>query len=240
MRSVLRCLTVLVLVFGFGSARAVPCVAGSLGDYLALDPGGCTIGGVTVAGFTLPDLLSPAATPIDPGTVSITPVASAPGVGLALAFAPPPLAAAGAFLALRIGFDVQASGIAGAQAALIDPVPAGDAAITLIEDLCLGASFLDATNLTCAMPTQTLVAIAIDGFADNPVASAIGPVGFAGVVAEIGVDAGLAGSATLAGAELRFLQAAAVPSPSVLALLALGAAAAGLCTGRARRLRATA
>jgi hypothetical protein len=87
------------------------------------------------------------------------------------------------------------------------------------------------------MPTQTLAAIAIDGFADNPVTSAFAPVRLAGVVAEIGVDAGLAGSAALAGAELRFLQAAVVPAPPVLALLVLGAAA-GLFTRRARRVRA--
>jgi hypothetical protein len=226
MRSVLRCVIAFVLMVGFGSARALPCAAGSLADYLALGSGGCTIGGLAFTDFTLPSVLSPTATPVDPDAVSIAPVSSAPGTGLQLAFTPAQSAGAGEFLALRVGFNVQGSGIAGAYAALLEPLAIGDAAVTLVEDLCPGAPFSDPTNLVCAGSTQNLIAIAIESFADNPVSGPVGPFSLAGVVAEIGIDGGLAGNAALAGAELRFLAAAAVPLPSVLVLLAIAACAA--------------
>jgi hypothetical protein len=234
MRSVFRFAMALALMVGFASARALPCAPASLVDYLALGPGGCTVGGLAFSEFTLPTVLSPAATPIDPTAVFVAPVGSAVGTGLQLAFDPTQPAGAGEFLALRLGFNVQGSGIAAAYAALLGPVAIGDAAVTLVEDVCLGASFADPTNLVCAGPTQNLIAIAIDSFADNPASTAIGPLDLAGIVAEIGIDGGLAGSALLAGAELRFLQAAAVPLPSSLALLTLAALAAALVY-RARR-----
>jgi hypothetical protein len=197
------------------------------------------VGGLTLSNFTLPDVLSLAASPIDAGAVLVTPVGGTAGAGLRLAIdddadATARSAAAGTFQALRLGFDVQ-GGITGALAALLGPVAIGDAAITLVTDFCLGAGFLDATNLVCAAPTQNLIAIAIDGFADNPVGTALGSVDLLGVVAEIGIDAGPTGSATLAGSELRFLQAAAVPSPSSLALLLLGATVAAGVRSMARR-----
>ena len=238
MHLVLRCIIALVLMAGVGAARALPCASGSLGDYLALGATGCTVGGLAFTDFTLPTVLSPAATPIDPGAVSIVPVSSAPGSGLQLAFTPAQAAGPGEFLALRIGFNVLGSGIAGAYAALLGPVAIGDAAITLVDDLCPGAPFSDPTNLVCAAPIQSLIAIAIDSFADNPVSSAIGPLALAGVVAEIGIDGGLSGSALLAGAELRFLQAAAaVPLPSVPVLLAIAACSALLAGGLRHRRR---
>jgi hypothetical protein len=239
MRSELRYLVALVLVLGCASARALPCASASLGDYLALGAGGCTVGGLTFSGFSLPDVLSPMASAIDPGVVAVAPVSGAQGSGLQLRFDPVQSAGTGEFLALRLGFDVQGSGITGAQAALLGPVAIGDAAITLVEDVCLGASFADPVNLVCAGATQSLAAIAIESFVDNPVGAPIGPLDLAGVVAEIGIDGGLAGSALLAGAELRFLQAAAVPLPSSLSLLALAALTAALtCAARRKSPRA--
>ena len=236
MHPVLRYMMVVLLMLAAGAARALPCASASLADYLALGPGGCTVGGLTFSSFSLPDVLSPSATPIDPSVIAVAPVASAAGTGLQLAFAPAQAASAGQFLDLRLGFDVLGSGITGAHAALLGPVAIGDAAVTLVEDLCLGASFADPVNLLCPATTQTLIAIAIDGFADNPVNAAFGAQGLAGVVAEIGIDAGLAGSAALTGAELRFLSAAAaVPVPSSLWLLAIAALAASGAGGLRRK-----
>ena len=235
MPRVLRCVVTLVLVLACGCARALPCASASLGDYLALGSVGCTVGALTFSGFTLPAVLSPAASAIDPAAVFVAPLASAPGAGLQLTFDPAQSAGPGEFRALRLGFDVQGSAITQAYAALLGPVAAGDAAVTLVEDVCLGASFTAATDLVCPASALNLIAIAIDGFTDNPVSASLGPADLLGIVAEIGVDGGLAGSALLAGAELRFLQAAAVPVPSSLALLALAASIAACCLGRRRR-----
>lgn len=229
-----RCVIALfLLVCSAPAAHAAPCVAQPLNAYLALGPGGCSVDGITFSDFSLPAILSPGATPVDPDAVSITPVSSAAGSGFALSFGPTAPLSAGAneLRSLRFGFNAAAAGLSGAFGALLEPNAVGDAAITLVEDLCLGTPFDDPTDLLCSAATVNLVAIAIEGFSDNPVTTAFAAVDLLGVVADIGVDGGPTGSASLAGAELRFLAEAlaAVPAPSSLSLLgiALCAFAAG-------------
>jgi hypothetical protein len=209
-------------------------LAQSLNAYLALGPGGCSVDAISFTDFSLLAVLTPGATPVDPAAVSIAPISSASGTGFALSFGPtaPLSAGAGEFFSLRLGFNAAAAGISGAFGALLEPIALGDAAITLVEDLCLGAPFDDPTNLVCSPSVANLIAIAIEGFSDNPVSMALGPANLVGVVTDIGVDGGPTGSASLAGAELRFIAdaGAAVPAPSSLALLGIA-----LCAFAARR-----
>jgi hypothetical protein len=225
-------LALVLLLCSTPAAHSAPCLAQSLNAYLALGPGGCSVGGISFTDFSLLDVLAPGATPVDPGAVSVAPVSSAAGSGFALSFGPtaPLSAGAGELLSLRLGFNAAAAALPGAFGALLEPIAAGDAAITLVEDLCLGAPFDDPHNLLCSASVTNLVAIAIEGFSDNPVSMALDPAGVIGVAADITVDGGPTGSASLAGAELRFVvDAVAVPAPSSLALLGIA-----LCAFAAR------
>jgi hypothetical protein len=239
MGRVQRCLGLLALLLACAHARAAPCLSQSLTDYLTLGAAGCSIGGITFTDFSLPTVFPPASA-IDPTSVTLSPVSSALGTGfsVALGAAAPVTASPGEFFSLRLGFNVAASGLNGAYASLLAPIPMGDASITLLEDFCPGAAFSDPTNLTCAAAPINLVAFAIEGIADNPVSTSFGPFDLLGVVADIGVDAGLSGTAALAGAELRFLTGiAAVPVPSSLALVAIASLALWLITAAASRRR---
>jgi hypothetical protein len=219
----LHYLGIFVLALACTVARAAPCISQSLDDYIALGAGGCTIGAVTFSDFSLATVFPPA-TALNSASVALSPSSSALGTGfsVSLGATAPVSASAGEFFSLRFGFNVTAAGLAGAYANLVNPIPLDDAAITLIEDFCTDAPFSDPSNLVCATAPLNLLAVAIDSFADNPVSAAFGPFGLLGVVADIGVDAGLTGSASLAGAELLFVAGATptpVPAPSTIALL---------------------
>jgi hypothetical protein len=217
------------LLLGMGAAagaHAAPCIAQQLDAYLALGSAGCEVGALRFSEFSAVDVLGPAS-PVDPATVALTPVAGPLGSGFALSFAAGPsaglAAGPGEFSSLRVGFNVRASGLNAAYGALTGPTASGDGVATLLEDFCLGTAFADPANLACATAAgPTLVAIATELFTDPAMTLALPPVDFLGVVADIGVDGGLTGTSAIAGAELRFLAAGAVPTPPMMLLLLFG------------------
>jgi hypothetical protein len=210
------------LLSAASAVQAVPCASASLADYLALGPGGCSVGSIEFTDFSLPAILGPAS-PIAPASVTIAPILGPTAVGLSLQSTQ--AVGAGTFLELRIGFNAAATSgtIGNVQLGLLGATATGDGVTTLLEDLCLGAEFTDPTNLTCASATDTLITLATDGLtiATDTRDLVPGQTNL-GVVADIGVDGGLGGAASFTAGNLLFA-AAQVPSPPTLALLGLGA-----------------
>lgn len=202
------------------AARAAPCVAAGLADYLALGPAGCSIGSLEFSDFSLPSILG-AAVPIDAAGVALTPLAGPGGRGFAVASTQ--AAGSGDFLQLRFGFNVVATSgrIGRARVELAGAQAGGDGVTTLLEDLCIGAQFSDPTNLVCGATPATLVTLVADGTAITTDAlDLLPPDPQLGVVADLGVDGGLSGSASFTAGNLLFT---VVPLPSTLALLGFGA-----------------
>jgi hypothetical protein len=186
-------------------ALAAPCAPGTLQDYIDL-AAGCTIGSATFSNFS--ELSPPAgATPIPAAAIGVTPIVdpASPGLLLTLNVA----ATTGEFLDAFFGFQV-ADTLGGASATMAGASAGEDGAVTLIEDLCLGAAFV---GVACGGDPVTQILFAIDGDGDTAEATSFPGVGLLGVLADIGVDGGLFGSAGLATATLRFETGAAGPVP---------------------------
>jgi hypothetical protein len=197
------------------AVMAAPCAPGTLADYIAT--GSCEVDGTTFAGFEelpVPNF----ATPIPAGDIQVTPLASAAEPGLqftANAGADP-----GEFLSALFRFHVSGAGAyTAARASLSGAGATNDGVAILVEDLCLGDVF--SPLLDCATGTLSLIgfADAFDSLLDPELAFA--PSASFDVAANFLVDGGLAGTATLGGAALRFVtgSAATVPEPDALALM---------------------
>src|SRR5688572_14641610 len=79
---ILRMLLAVTVVAVSPAVFAVPCVPGSLADYLGID---CEIGDTTFSDFEELPVLEPLATAIDPASIQVTPVnATNPGFLFAL------------------------------------------------------------------------------------------------------------------------------------------------------------
>ena len=204
-----------------GPALGAPCASGTLQDYIDLGAG-CTIGAVTFSNFT--ELAPPiGATAISPAAIGVTPLASASNPGLLLAL--DITVTAGQFLDAFFGFQVSDT-LTGASLVMAGASATGDGAVTVIEDLCRGATF---SGVVCPGDSSTQIVFATEVDSDTAEATSFPGVGLLGVLADIGVDGGPTGSAELATVTLRFeTGAAAVAEPSSLVLLPLAMLAAWL------------
>ena len=202
-----------VVVFSVlpGTVSAAPCAPGSLQSYIdAL--AGCEIGAVTVSDFF--ELSPPTgATPIDPSTITVTPLAD----GLQLGFSA--AATAGEFFDVFFGF-LAADTLGGVSLAINGVSATADGSVSAIEDLCHGAAFV---GLSCGGTTSQLVALALAGDTQATDSTTFPPVTLLGVLGDIGIDGALDGSATLETATFRFQSGttAAVPNPPSALLLSL-------------------
>jgi hypothetical protein len=206
---------------------AAPCAAGTLQSYFALGAGGCTIGGNTLADFALLPLLIPA-TQIDPALVTVTPVAG--GSEFGLDFGLDQVATDGNLFDIRFVYDVFGASYSGASVGLVGSDVVPDGANTAIMRVCRGAAF---SGETCAKPDATIIAFDIGVDASVLESASFAPVGPLGVIGDIGVDAGVEGTASLTGVTHRFATAV-VPEPPSFMLLGLGLSALRFATKRRR------
>ena len=203
-----QCLFGLAMAGAVAQTHAAGCVAGSLGSYLALGAGGCTVGSLTFADFALEAFPGPTAQQIAPGSLSIAPIAG----GFALSSDAGLFADAGTLLGLRLLFDVQAPGLVGGTVAFGPNRSAtGDGVLTALLD---------------AGAAGNSIALVIDGFEDTPVSFASAATGSYVAFLELGVDGGTQGSASLGPALASVTFAATtvspVPEPESFALLIPG------------------
>ena len=211
----------LALLSCTGLATAAPCPTASLTAYVALDPGGCTIGSLNFADFFVDAFPGPTATQIAAASILLSPIAN----GFALSSGSALSAGANELFGLRFLFHVGASSLTGGTVALGSSFAVGgDGVITALLD---------------AGAAGNAIALAIDGFSDTPASFASMSRNDYSAFVEIGIDGGTAGSARL-GQQLASLTFAAdtvtpVPEPSVAALTLVGLI--GIAALRRRRSR---
>jgi hypothetical protein len=214
-----------------GAVVAAPCLPDSLAGYIALGAAGCTIGPNTFSDFqtfTVPS----AATEIDASNVTVHPVAAPSGSGFdfVLDSTAGGTAGPGAFFEILIGYNVSGPDLSFASVQLDGATATGDGVVTAVTDLC--AAFVAFGPGTCDPgPMQTLIALRseLDDLSSDQLTALLAtPLG---VVTDIAVDGGPAGSASLSSTGNRFGVALAVPEPSTVLLLAL---ALGLIAGIGR------
>ena len=121
--------------------QALPCLPGSLQNYIDLGAGGCTIGSNTLSGFILLSIPA-AATPIPAANVTVNPIQNIADFGLD--FGLNTNANAGEFFDIRFGYNVTGLLYSGASVGLSGSEVTPDGANTAIMDLCRGNLFVPA------------------------------------------------------------------------------------------------
>ena len=225
--------TVLALSFILAAARlasAGPCVTGSLADYIALGPDGCTIGANTVANFTILIGIS-GADPISPADLTISPLADTFHPGLQTST--DTSASAGDLLEAFFRYDIFGSTYVASAITLGGSSESGDGAVSYVQNFCAGGVFALGGLSDCTGIPGDLVTL--DG-TQNQDSAALGPVSFLNVTDDLVFDGGLAGSASGGLVSDRFT---AVPEPSTFLFMGLGLAFTMRLAWRALRLNSS-
>lgn len=202
--------------------QAGPCVPGTLNDYAALDPSGCSLGALQFSTFQLVPGIS-GATPVDPTLVQVTPGGGpfTPSLLLTLNVT----ATAATIQQLIFRFDVTGPA-AGASVDLNSPAVTDDGAVTGILDVCSGG-FFGGDPSGCSGSPANAVAFAIDGDSMLSASTSFPANSFFDVFFDLTIDPGVMGTATLPSASVTIN---AVPEPAswTTLILGLGCFAAGI------------
>ena len=217
-------LCVFVCLFS-DTALADSCQAGTLQDYLNLGSTGCTVDGELISGFEIAPGQS-FATPISPNFVQVTPSG---GAGPTLALTLNSSAGAGDLFELFFRFNV-AGLLTGASISLAPPDLSGDGAVTGVLDVCANGSF-SSLPVGCSGTAAEGVAFAIVGDSQLSDSVALPVSSFFDVFADITIDGGLSGSASLTSAAV----SVTTPEPSSLLLMTTALGCLVLVSARRRR-----
>ncbi len=205
----------LLAVIPSSLTEATPCLPGSLQSYIDLGSGGCSIEDKTVFGFLDLGILG-GAIPILPSDVAVTPIETPGEPGLTFDFGVS--AGPGEFFQALFAFSVA-----------VDPggMPIGAVSLSLggsaVDPDGANSALLCIGTLDPACPTPDTVIlfdIGVDSLLSD--SRAFAPLAALDLVADIVVDAGLSGSATLSSATLRFQEIRVVPEPVLSIPLAAG------------------
>jgi len=206
-------LTFVAILLTASACFSTPCIPASLTSYIALGSTGCDAGVVTFSGFQLESGIA-GSIPLNPSSVQVTPGGSLNGPTLTLTTNTS--ATAPDFIDLLIRFRAAGSMLSTTSVTLNQPSFTGDGAVIGILDVCPGAMFSGGTPVGCPSSPGSAVAAVSDG-GSFPSDSIISPISsFFDVFAEITIDGGLSGTASLPSAAVRI---SAVPEPSTTLLL---------------------
>ncbi len=201
-------------------ANAVTLVTGTLADYLALGPGGGTIGSTLFSNFSLlPNQTG--ATAISPSSIGVVPINLLGTPTLQFDFSRTALA--GQLFEMRIGYNVSGSSITGAGVGMSFASATGDAAVTAL--LLVNGP---------VPPPPALIAFESLGFSMPTDFTTFAPTGFLAVESDVVVDGGLAGQGRLGRVTNQFnVVRASNPVPdSGTSLLLLATALSGIAIVR--------
>lgn len=195
--------------------QAGACLPGSLDDYFSLGSTGCSVGALQFADFSPVPGIS-FATAIDPSDVQVTPIGGFYNPSLMFTFNSS--AALGDLLESIFRFSVMGA-VTGASIRLESPSATGDGAVTGILDVCAGGSFSGDQPIGCSGSPSNAIAFFIAGDHQLFANTGFPANGFADVFADLTIDAGPSGTASLASATIGFV---AVPEASTFAATILG------------------
>src|ERR1041385_4139090 len=182
-----------VLGLGLGAVAplsGMPAAPGTLSDYLALGPGGATIGTTLFSDFLLGPMQN-GATPISPDAVQVVPldVPGKPGLEFIISQS----AAGSDLLELSLLYHVTGDPLQLAINSMSDAAATGNGAVTSVEEIGAGGP-----------PVPPLIAFAIDGLADPIVQQAFSASSL-DVALDVVIDGGLTGTASLGGVTNQFV-----------------------------------
>ncbi len=187
MKRILFCGTVLFAVAQFSSAAT--CTSGTLASYLALGPGGCTIGNdvlsnfQTLAGQTGASEIANNAVVVTPGGGTSTP---------SLTFSTIQSVSTGGLVESIFTYQLSATSITSASLVLSNSSETVDGGVTDIVNFCAAGTFGPDGVDGCTGTAGSL--LALDG-TQNSDTSPLGPVSFVSVTNDFTVSGGTAGSA---------------------------------------------
>jgi len=215
MNRVLRLIATMGMIYGIAFAAPVACVPGTLADYVNLGSDGCMIGNARVFEFVDLGPLG-GATGLTADMVDVTPFGGASNPGLQFAFAlsagPGELLESRFAYVLETASPVIAAGLLTMTGSSVDP----DGVNTVVEDFCHGEGFVVDF---CLAETDTLIVFDIGLDAEFSARLDLPGLTRVGLMKDVVVDGGLAGSASLETATNEFVL---VPEPMTGPTLLLG------------------
>ena len=213
MKRILYSMVLAVLSLVGTEASAAPCAIGTLTTYVGLGSGGCTIGNVTFANFSL--LGGPTGASNFP--VVLTPFLLGTGIGFEFTSA---ATADSGLLDDVIGYTASGGAtisFVGADLSLANSV----GLVTAIDNFCFNGAY--STTLVCSSGNEGVPLLVLGGFQDSDSTTFAGSFAAVGIATDLGLD-GSDGPASLGTARstLRIVSIAAVPEPESIALVAIG------------------
>ena len=223
MKKILFTLILAVQTLLGAEALAAPCNMSTLATYLDLGSAGCTIGNFRFSDFGL--LQQPTGS-VPFSAVSVTPVAVGT-TAVGLDFGVNATANAGMLFEDLISYRITGIGASlnGASLFFAGSSTTGDgAAVTVVENLCIGGLFLGADGVSGCSTPRDLIVVNAFGSADPPISLAFLSAALLAVVTDIAIDGGNNGVASLGSASNRFQIGAVngVPEPAAFLLVIAG------------------
>jgi len=222
-----------VFLLGLSMASAAPlaCEPGTLADYISLGSEGCLLNNAVVADFFDVGPIGGFATGIAPEDVLVDPLLTIGGMKFGLQFTYGASAGTGELLESRFTYTFQTA-VAGPIVALLGmtgSTVAPDGVNTVVEDFCLGDQFfID----FCGTSMDTAIVFDIGSDSELSALLDLGTFARVGIMNDVVIDGGLAGSASLQAVTNEFVL---VPEPWNGPTFALGLIAlAGLGMHRRR------
>jgi hypothetical protein len=206
MRKIAFLIVSLISAGRLGSA-ATACANGTLADYIALSAG-CTIGGNTLSDFAVATG-SADSTAMAPSAILLSPAGGLfdPTLKTSVSVTAP----AGSILEATFTFTISGNPYGSSSIVLSNSSETGDGAVTGLQDFCGGMAF--GPDGSCSGTPGSLATL--DGIQNQDSATFI-PVSLLGVMNDLTVDGGSAGSASAGDLTDRFT---AVPEPTSISLI---------------------